>query len=253
MSNVRWAVAVACLSLGGSLVVSMVTSAAIVGRAVRGFGSDRLEAQKSLDVRGSARLRVTSDLAVWSATVRAEAPALEAAFVDVEKSTVRVADMLARHGFRDDQVSIGAVGTVTHYRRDASGNATREVTTHELLRTVSITSSDVARVRSAAADAAELLGQGVRIEANPPEYLISNLADLRVRIVGEATRDARSRANEIITNAGGSLGELRSADAGPLQVTRPDSTEVSGYGQYDTSTIDKDVSVTVSAKFGIAR
>lgn len=253
MNSVRWSVAVACVALGGSLVVSMVTSAAIVGRAVRGFGSDRLDSQKSLDVRGSARLRVASDVAVWRATIRAEAPGLEAAFVGIEKATVRIADMLARHGFRDDQATLGGIVSTTHYRRDASGNTTREVVAHELSRSISITSHDVQRVNDAAAESAGLLGEGILIDSNPPEYLVSNLADLRVRIVGEATRDARKRAEEIAMNAGGHLGELRSADAGPLQVTRPDSTEVSGYGQYDTSTIEKDVGITVSVRFAIER
>ncbi len=252
MNSVRSSVVVACVALGGSLVISLVTSAAIVGRAVRGLGTDRLDAQRMLEVRGSAKLRVTSDLAVWRVAVRCEASTVESAFVGIEKSTVRVQDLVSRHGFLGDSVAIGAIATTTHYKRDATGNPTREVTAHELTRSVSITSTDVARLTAAASEAAQLLGEGVLLDSTPPEYLISNLADLRVRIVGEATRDARKRAEEIATNAGSHVRELRSADSGPLQVTRPDSTEVSGYGQYDTSTIEKDVGITVSARFAIA-
>ncbi len=37
----------------------------------------------------------------------------------------------------------------------------------------------------------------------------------------------------------------------PLQITRPDSTQVSGEGMYDTSTIDKDVTAVVTITFGV--
>ena len=38
---------------------------------------------------------------------------------------------------------------------------------------------------------------------------------------------------------------------GVLQITRPNSTDVSSYGIYDTSTIEKDVSVVVTTTFGL--
>lgn len=249
----RSSIVVACVALAVSLIVSFVTSAAIVGRAVRGFGTDRLDAQRTLDVRGSARLRVNADFATWTATVRTEAASLSEAFVSMERSTARVRDVLAEHGFRDEAVAVGSVVTTTHYRRDAQGQSTREVAAHELSRMVTISSGDVARVAMAAADATELLGEGVRLDAPPPEFLVTTLPDLRVKIVGQATEDARRRAEEIAASAGSRLGPLRSADSGPLQVTRPDSTDVSGYGQYDTSTIEKDVSVTVNVAFSIER
>jgi hypothetical protein len=38
---------------------------------------------------------------------------------------------------------------------------------------------------------------------------------------------------------------------GVIQITQPDSTDVASYGRYDTSTIDKDVSVVVTLTLGI--
>ena len=48
----------------------------------------------------------------------------------------------------------------------------------------------------------------------------------------------------LVGATGGSLGGLRSVDVGVFQVTAPNSTEVSDYGVYDTSTLDKDVTGT---------
>jgi len=72
-----------------------------------------------------------------------------------------------------------------------------------------------------------------------------------IKLLGEASQDARKRADEIVKNAGGSVGEVRSAQMGVLQITEPNSTEVSGTGRYDTSTIEKDISAVVTVTFGV--
>jgi uncharacterized protein len=42
---------------------------------------------------------------------------------------------------------------------------------------------------------------------------------------------------------------VRAVRSGPFQVSTPDSVDVSDYGMYDTSTIDKTVTATVSVTF----
>ena len=70
-------------------------------------------------------------------------------------------------------------------------------------------------------------------------------------MIGEASKDARQRADQIVTHAGCSIGEVRVARMGVLQITRPECTEVSSSGIYDTSTIDKDVNSVVSLTFAL--
>jgi hypothetical protein len=47
----------------------------------------------------------------------------------------------------------------------------------------------------------------------------------------------------------GRVGEVRAIRSGPFQVSAPDSVDVSDYGMYDTSTIDKTITATVSVNF----
>ncbi|HPO83031.1 MAG TPA: SIMPL domain-containing protein, partial [bacterium] len=65
----------------------------------------------------------------------------------------------------------------------------------------------------------------------------------------EAMNDAKARAEKIAQSSGQGVGSLRSASMGVVQVLEPNSTEVSDYGSYDTSTIEKEVMVTVRATF----
>ena len=74
----------------------------------------------------------------------------------------------------------------------------------------------------------------------------AKIADMKVDLLGDATADARRRAETIAAQAGCRVGEVRTARMGVLQVTEPDSTDTSSQGVYDTSTIDKDVTAVVS-------
>jgi hypothetical protein len=119
-------------------------------------------------------------------------------------------------------------------------------------RTFTITTPNVARVAAASTEVTQLLKNGIEVSTQRPAYYYTKLADLRISILGDASQDARSRADEMTSKTGSKITALRSIQTGPIQLTVPNSTDVSGYGAYDTSTIEKDASVTVTATFGIS-
>ena len=84
-----------------------------------------------------------------------------------------------------------------------------------------------------------------------PEYYVSGLPTLRVSLIGKAVIDARARADSIAKSTGQSVGKLKGASSGVVQVLQQNSNDVSDYGQYDTSTINKDVMVSVRATFTV--
>ena len=47
------------------------------------------------------------------------------------------------------------------------------------------------------------------------------------------------------------LGKLRGVDVSPFQITPPNSTQVSDYGAYDTTTLKKQVEAVVNVTFGL--
>ena len=81
------------------------------------------------------------------------------------------------------------------------------------------------------------------------QYYISTLSDLRPKLLEEAMADAKLRAQSITKAVGGSVGSVISVKSGVFQVTTPDSTMTSDTGAYDTSTIEKTVTSTVSVTF----
>lgn len=84
-----------------------------------------------------------------------------------------------------------------------------------------------------------------------PDYFVSDLESIKFRLVEEATKNGKSRAELMASSSGQSLGSLVSAQQGVIQITKKNSSETSSWGVYDTETIDKVVKLVVTLEFEI--
>ena len=89
------------------------------------------------------------------------------------------------------------------------------------------------------------------ISIDGPYYYVTSIEQAKLRLLGKATENAFQRANLIADNSGGKTGKLVEASQGIFQITEPDSTEVSDYGMYSISTIEKDIKAVVTLKYRI--
>lgn len=237
--------------LAVGVAVSAITSTVVAGRALAGHARAQARARQDITVKGSARVRVTSDTGVWRIAVSSEHKELTAAFGVLEASVTAVQKFLTSRGFKPDEAVLGPIDTDQFYARDSAGKETREIAAYRLSRSFTITSTDVHRIAKSAGEVTELLRDGVKVSSYAPQYYYGKLPDLKVQILGDAAKDARARADEIVQNSGGRLGAIRDAQMGVLQITQPNSTDVASYGLYDTTTIDKDVQAVVTVTFGV--
>ncbi len=241
---------VACTIIASaSLVASFVTSTHVLSRAYVERGAQHEQRSRTLEVTGSARARIVSDLAIWSIRVAGTGKTLEEAFQRLAPTTEAVRGFLAERGFAGEVVSLGAIDTTENFRVDEKGHETREVVSYKLVRRFEVTSSEPGRVAKAAGEVTELLKTGAHIESLAPRYVYTKLAGLKVRMIGEATANARERAERIACESKCRIGAVKDARAGVLQVTTPWSTEVSDSGVNDTSAIEKEVNSVVHLVF----
>ncbi len=96
-----------------------------------------------------------------------------------------------------------------------------------------------------------LLQTGVNINNYGPQFYVSNLAALRPTLLAQAMVDAKARGISVTKAVGSKLGNVIAVSSGPVQVTSPDSVDTSAGGMYDTTTIQKTVTVTVSVSFKV--
>jgi Uncharacterized protein conserved in bacteria len=249
--RVNWTGAVAVLVAG--IAISVVLSTALATRAFRARVAQIERADQSVTVKGSARVPLRADQAVWTIQLHARDAALPAAFATLDGNVERARTFLTAHGFLPEHIALSAVTTQEHPVYDSRGNATMQIEGYTLRRTITVATTEVARVASAAGAITSLLEEGVALNSYPPQFTCSKLPDIKVDLVGAATADARARAEEIATKAGATLAEVRTASQGVMQITTPGSTEVSSYGIYDTSTIEKEAALVMTLTFGLDR
>ena len=138
------------------------------------------------------------------------------------------------------------------YDRDEEGNKTRDVVDYELSQHISVSTEDVDKVAATAGEVTDLLKDGIFVIGGSPAYTYSGVSDVKVEILADAAANARTRAEEVTSKAGGYVSAIKDIRQGVIQITTPNSTRVSSYGINDTSTIMKDISVVVTVEFGIA-
>lgn len=208
----------------------------------------------TLTATGSMKQRIASDLAKWNASFsrRTVARNLADANTSMERDLKVVLDYLKRSGMDEKRVTLVPMTVTQEYEQVRVGQEVQMRPTEFTLRqTVLAESNDIGKVTEMAQNISGLMNQGLFISTGSLEYYYTKLPELRVELLKGAIQDARERARTIVENGGSQLGKLKSVSAGVIQVLPPESTNISDYGAYDTSTIEKDAMATVRATFEI--
>ena len=237
---VRFTTAAVILALG------LVVSSAVLSKFFL-----RIRHDKEISVKGYAEMDVTSDVGTFSCSVSVRDGTLEGACTRVGEHAGRLVAFLIENGFAQDEIAAGTLQTSKVYLRDERGNMTNQVEYHEAYQWVRVTSPEVNRIRDVSRSVADLMRQGMDLSIGSPEYFVSTLEDIKLDLMARATQDGYRRAVTLAENSLGTVGALRSARQGVFQITAPNSTETSGYGIYDTSTIDKTVKAVVTLEYAV--
>ena len=199
-------------------------------------------------VVGYASGEYDSDILKWNLTISATAAEGQQinAIQSLTRDIRRFREFLADKGFDFGNLEIAPSWNWPNYNRDGI------ISNISFEQRVSFVCRDVSRfdeLEQYAIDLSEISATGISIRGSNIEYYISELPDLKIAIIGEATADARLRAKEVAKTTQTKLGKLRNGRVGVFQITEPLSVEVQGMGIYSTHTRRKQISVTMTGEF----
>jgi len=230
------------------IVAAVIISLAIGGGLMQvgsGFAS---RSSDGITVTGSAKTTATADNAVWVLNVSLSSPTVATAVNKVDADVAALSQYLTKGGIPAEALTLGAVATFAN-EEFVNGNTTGRILSYRATREVTVRSTDVQLVAKLSQGIGSLLATGINANNYGPQYYISNLPELRPQLMAEAMKDAKVRAEALTKAVGGNIGSLVNVKAGPIQITTPDSTMTADYGAYDTTTIEKTVTATVSVTF----
>lgn len=231
------------LTIAGALVLAV-----IVGGV---FYLNKTTDTDALTVTGSARKEVTADTVLWRTAISRTVtyPELKSGYAQMATDVTTVKNFLAANNVSDTAITIQPVTMNEEWNNN--GPVAQELKRYTLTQAIEIKSADVTGITALAQRVGELINKGVLFQSYGLEYYYTNLAELRVEMLADAVADAKARAKSMAKAGGQRVGSLQSASSGVVQVLSRGSVEVSDYGSYDTSKIEKDVMVTVRATFGV--
>jgi hypothetical protein len=230
------------------LAIGLVLAAGTFGW----FFSGARKSDEAITVTGSAKKRIRSDLVVWTAAVTYQSDRISDAYRSLTESVPRIKQYLVSKGVPEDRITVSSITTTVLKRVDANSVETSEITGYSLRQQLEVRSSDVDKIAQIAREATELIDQGILIESNAPQFFYTQLGDLKIEMLGDAAKDAKTRAERVAASTGSTIGSVRAAKMGVLQITAADSTEVSDQGISDTSSIEKDITAVVNISFGVS-
>jgi hypothetical protein len=146
---------------------------------------------------------------------------------------------------------INQIDTTRVYQKDKDEKDTNIVDSYVLSQSIEIRSNELDKIDALSRQSTELIDQGINFESATPSYFYKNIDALKVDLLAKATENARLRAESMVSSVGNKIGGLQSAKMGVFQITPVTSTQVSDYGEDDTTSLEKKVMVVVNASFSI--
>lgn len=227
----------------------------IAGYLLANGYKNRAKVSESISVTGAGEESFTSDLIVWRASFSKRNMDLKAAYAELNSDQKAIKAYLTKKGVKADELIFEAVDIQKDffYEYDANGQIRNTVFNgYVLTQNLKIQSKNVDLVENVSREVTELIDAGVELNSFIPEYYYTKLAQLKVKMIEAATKDAKNRAEKIALNAGGELGGLKNAEMGVFQITGENSSEQFSWGgNFNTSSKKKTANITIRLKYEI--
>ena len=221
----------------------------IISFCVASFTFYKLRSTDFISTTGSATKEYTSDTVKWTSTITRTVTlaTVKDGYTRMASDLGAVKNFLITNGIPETSVNISPIFMNEIY----DSNKDQSNKNYNLVQNIEVNSNDVQKISNLSKNTSSLVGQGILFSTGSVEYYYSKLPEARIALLTDAIADAKARAAKLAQAGGKNIGALQSASSGVVQVLAPNSANTSDYGTYDTSSIEKNIMVTVKTSFEI--
>jgi len=177
---------------------------------------------REVTVRGLAEREVSANKVTWPITYNIAGNDLTAIYDNVNRNNKIIVDFLTSNGISRDDISINPPDTY-----DATTNRYSSDSFHykyALSSTVTVTTSNVAKVRELLNRQAELLKEGIAFSNSYINYQYTDLNKIKPEMIAEATKNARAAADQFAADSKSKVGKIKTASQGQFSIDDSDSS-----------------------------
>ena len=176
-----------------------------------------------ITVKGLAEMQVPANKVTWPIVTKEMGNNLQALYATVNAKNNAILAFLKKNGIEDSEISVNAP---TVYDRDANDYTTqRSLDRYNVTSVVTVTSSQVDKVRAIIAKQGELLNQGIAIVQsyeNDIVYEYTSFNEIKPKMMDEALENAKKTAQQFADKSGSKLNKIEHADQGVFSIENRD-------------------------------
>ena len=233
------------------IAIAVIVTGYLLGHAYMSKGKP----EPTISVVGLGEESFDSDLIVWNSSFSRKNIDLKTAYAELNNDLKLLKNYLKRKGVADSDIIIEAANIQKEYSNeyDENGNLRNTYFSgYNITQSVKVQSKNVELVEKVSREVSELIDAGIELNSLAPEYYYTKLAELKLKMIEEATKDAHERAGKIAENGGGELGNLKNADMGVFQITAENSSEEYEWGgSFNTTARRKTANITIRLQYEI--
>lgn len=218
-------------AFSSALVLGILIALGLIGAGYfigQGFYSART-GERYVTVRGLVERPVKADLAVWNINFAATSNDVSTANAEIQRDAKLVLVFAQSHGFAATEIQPTQT-KVSDMLAAGYGREVKPETRYRVQGGVRIRSTNADQVQQASQMTGELVQKNI-VLAEPetgranPAYFFTKLDSIRPAMLAEATRSARSVAQQFANDSGSHLGTIRRANQGVFEITSRDSPD----------------------------
>lgn len=238
----------------GSIVIGL--SVIIAAFAFANAYQNRNKGNNTISVTGLGSKDFVSDLIVWDGSFSSKNMNLKDAYADLDTKRETIKSYLAAQGIQPSEIIFSAISVNEEFENEYDKDGWKVIkatfTGYRLQQDVQIESNNVDKVEKVSREISELIKMGVSLNSELPRYYYTKLAELKIQMIEEATKDANMRARKIAESAGSGVGRLKSAGLGVFQIIAQNSADdYSWGGSFNTSSKRKTATITVRLEYEV--
>lgn len=220
------------LVLAAGIIGICILAGLAVGGYFIGKGSARFKSEtRTVTVKGLVERDVKADKAVWVLNFRRAGDDLKEVNARISTDRETTYAFLKTKGFKDEEILRQPTRTIDKFAREygQANEKFRYFVTGSLV----VTTQNVELVTKVLGTTEELLQSGVVLDGQQdggtanPRYIVSSFNDLRPKLLADATKNARATAQQFASDSGTTVGRIRSANQGMIQIFGSDGNDES--------------------------
>ena len=199
-----------------SVSVSVIASAVILSVGL----SNIARADKTVSVRGLAEREVDADLAVWPLTFSLGSNDLTELQKDILAKTKIVKNYLAEYELSGDDFTVQSP-SITDNSMNPYMDKNQVRYTYIAETVVLVRSSKVEQVKKAQGDSLKLMSDGIAVSKDYKSKIsfeFTKLNDIKPQMIAEATKNARTAAEQFARDSGSKVGKIKRASQGLFSI-----------------------------------